>query len=77
MPMISLHDLTRDLMASGVLPPTAHNRIYLPNGRPVFKELLAVLQEEGILTPERDAAFLESPDLMKLVDVLGQKGILT
>jgi hypothetical protein len=76
MPIISLHDLTRDLLAHGKLPPTARDRIYLPNGRPQFKELLAVLQEEGLLSPERDADFLASPDVVKLAALLTEKGVL-
>ena len=76
MPMVSLHDLTSHLIEMGVVPPLARNRIYLPNGRPNFKDLLAVLQEEGVLSPETDAAFLASPDLPKLIDLLQARGVL-
>ena len=72
--MISLHDFTQSLIDSGVIPPHARDRVYLPNGRPNFRELLVVLQEEKLLSPTDDAAFLANPDLLKLVELLQQKG---
>ncbi|MHB2017309.1 MAG: hypothetical protein ACYCW6_10215 [Candidatus Xenobia bacterium] len=72
--MISLHDFTQSLIDSGVIPPNARERVYLPNGRPNFRELLVVLQEEKLLSPTEDAEFLASPDLLKLVELLQKKG---